>query len=278
MLLQRSISRRQRFMSTPEPTLPTTADGALARCIHGLCRRRRAHAQRRRRAQLAADGVSVPDARRGLLARHLPRLRIAGRLLESARGARGAWQGSAVLRLARPADLRLAAAIDLRADHQRHNLRWMRLRASLHSGRAVAGDVSRPARARLVVERSLCVALVLGLVPASQVIAGLGRRLAVRGGGAAGARRILYRRNALASAPGAVSRGFKGGFVGQWMLGLALMVVERAHLSAERTVLRRAAGGALIARRRRGLQGRPLRWAVLTSRSSSAALGLAYCP
>src|ERR1700679_820126 len=134
------------------------------------------------------------------------------------------------------------------------NLRWMRLGASLILG-AVALVLFRGLRALgWSFETSLCVALMLGLLPASQVIAAwaVGWPYAATALLALGA--FFAVENALAIAPGAVTLRLQGRLLAQWMVGLGLMVISALIYQPSALFYVVPLTGALIARRRRGLR------------------------
>jgi hypothetical protein len=156
------------------------------------------------------------------------------------------------------------------------NLRWMRLGASLLLG-AVSLVLFRGLRAvGWPFEASLCVALMLGLLPASQVIAAwaVGWPYAAAALLALGA--FFAVENALAMAPGTVSLGLRGRLLAHWMAGLGLMVISALIYQPSALFYVVPLTGALIAQRQRGLK-QTARWAAAHLSFIVAALGLAYC-
>jgi hypothetical protein len=156
------------------------------------------------------------------------------------------------------------------------NLRWMRLGASLILG-AVSLVLFRGLRALgWSFEASLCVTLMLGLLPASQVIAAwaVGWPYAAAALLALGA--FFAVENALAIAPGTVTLRLQGRLLVQWMVGLGLMVISALIYQPSALFYVVPLAGALIAQRRRGLR-QTARWAGAHLSFIAAALGLAYC-
>jgi hypothetical protein len=156
------------------------------------------------------------------------------------------------------------------------NLRWMRLGACLILG-AISWVVFRGLRALgWPFEATLCVALTLGLLPASQVIAAwaVGWPYAAAALLALGA--FFAVDNALVLAPGAVNLRLQGRLLVQWLVGLALMVVSALIYQPSAMFYVVPLAGALIAQRRRGLTD-AARWAGAHLSFVAAALGLTYC-
>jgi len=153
-----------------------------------------------------------------------------------------------------------------------HNLEWMRLFASLLLG-AISLVVYRGLRALgWSSSSSLCVAVLVSLVPASQVIAGW----AVGWPYAATA---LLALPAFFTVEGALSVRPAVGtarFVGQWMLGAALMVVCALTYQPSALFYVVPMAGALIARRERGLTA-TVRWTLAHAAVIFTSLGIAYC-
>jgi hypothetical protein len=153
-----------------------------------------------------------------------------------------------------------------------HNLEWMRLFASLLLG-AISLVVYRGLRALgWPSSSSLCVAVLVSLVPASQVIAGW----AVGWPYAATA---LLALPAFFTVEGALSVRPAVGtarFVGQWMLGAALMVVCALTYQPSALFYVVPMAGALIARREAGLTA-TLRWTLAHAAVIFTSLGIAYC-
>src|SRR5713226_3096847 len=100
---------------------------------------------------MAAHRDALPRTVGHLLAGDIPRFWIARRLLQFARSARRAGQNGQILRLARAADLRLAAAINLWSDQLGAGSALDAFRCLAAVGRAVVGQFSGSACARLVV-------------------------------------------------------------------------------------------------------------------------------
>ncbi|MGD0490388.1 MAG: glucosyltransferase domain-containing protein [Steroidobacteraceae bacterium] len=156
------------------------------------------------------------------------------------------------------------------------NLHWMRLGATLILG-AIALVLFRGLRALgWSFEASLCVALMLGLLPASQVIAAwaVGWPYAATALLALGA--YFAVENALAMAPDAVTPRLQGRLLAQWTIGLSLMVISALIYQPSALFYVVPLAGALIAQRRRGLK-QTARWAGAHLSFIAAALGLAYC-
>jgi hypothetical protein len=119
---------------------------------------------------------------------------------------------------------------------------------------------------------SLCVAVLVSLVPASQVIAGwaVGWPYAVT---------ALPAVAAFFTLEGALSRRRAAGtarFVGLWALGIALMVVSALIYQPSALFYVVPMAAALIARRERTLIA-TVRWAMAHAAAVFASLGLAYC-
>jgi hypothetical protein len=156
------------------------------------------------------------------------------------------------------------------------NLRWMRLAASLILG-AISWVMFRGLRSLgWSFDASLGVALMLGLLPASQVIAAwaVGWPYAATALLALGA--FFAVENALAIAPGAVTWRLQGRLLAQWLVGLGLMVASALIYQPSALFYVVPLAGALIAQPRRGMQ-RTARWAGAHLFFVAAALGLAYC-
>ena len=153
-----------------------------------------------------------------------------------------------------------------------HDLQWMRLLASLllgslslvmYRGLRALGWSSNP---------SLCVAVLVSLVPASQVIAAW----AV---GWPYAATTLPALAAFFTVEGALAVRRTAGtarFVGQWALGVTLMVVSALIYQPSALFYVVPMAAALIARRERS-PAASLRWALNHVATVFASLGLAYC-
>ena len=131
----------------------------------------------------------------------------------------------------------------------------MRLGACLILG-AISWVVYRGLRALgWPFEATLCVALTLGLLPASQVIAAwaVGWPYAAAALLALGA--FFAVDNALVLAPGAVNLRLQGRLLVQWLVGLALMVASALIYQPSAMFYVVPLAGALIAQRRRGVEG-----------------------
>jgi hypothetical protein len=156
------------------------------------------------------------------------------------------------------------------------NLRWMRLAASLILG-AISWVMFRGLRAfGWSFDASLGVALMIGLLPASQVIASwaVGWPYAATALIALGA--FFAVENALAAAPAAVTRRLQGRLLVQWLIGLSLMVAGALTYQPSAMFYVVPLAGALIARRRRRWD-ETARWAGAHLSFVAVALGLAYC-
>ena len=153
-----------------------------------------------------------------------------------------------------------------------HNLQWMRLLASLLLG-SLALVMYRGLRALgWSSTSSLCVAVLVSLVPASQVIAAW----AVGWPYAATA---LLAIAAFFTVEGALAVRRAAGttrFVGQWTLGVALMAVSALIYQPSALFYVVPMAAALIARRERTLTA-TVRWALAHIATVFASLGLAYC-
>ena len=155
------------------------------------------------------------------------------------------------------------------------NLRWMRLAASLILG-AISWVMFRGLRALgWSFDASLGVALMLGLLPASQVIASwaVGWPYAMSALLALGA--FFAVENALALAPTAVTRRLQGRLLAHWLVGLGLMVVSALNYQPSALFYVVPLAGAVIAQRRRGL-AQTARWMGAHLSFVAAALALAY--
>jgi hypothetical protein len=156
------------------------------------------------------------------------------------------------------------------------DLHWMRLGASLILG-AISWVMFRGLRGLgWSSETSLCVALVLGLLPASQVIAAwaVGWPYAAAALLALGA--FFAADNALAMAPAAATRRLQGRLLAQWMVALGLMVASALIYQPSALFYVVPLAGALIVQRRRQWK-ETARWAGAHLSFVAAALGLAYC-
>jgi hypothetical protein len=153
-----------------------------------------------------------------------------------------------------------------------HNLQWMRLLASFLLG-ALSLVMYRGLRALgWSSSSSLCVAVLVSLVPASQVIASW----AVGWPYAATA---LLAVAAFFTVEGALSvrrASSKPRIVGQWALGVALMVVSALIYQPSALFYVVPMAAALIARRERTLAA-TARWSLAHIAAVFASLGLAYC-
>jgi Glucosyl transferase GtrII len=156
------------------------------------------------------------------------------------------------------------------------NLRWMRLGASLILG-AVSLVLFRGLRALgWSFEASLCVALMLGLLPASQVIAAWAVGWPYAATALLGLGAFFAVESALAMAPGAVTLRLQGRLLAQWMVGLGLMVISALIYQPSALFYVVPLAAALIAQRGRGSK-QTARWAGAHLSFIAAALGLAYC-
>lgn len=153
-----------------------------------------------------------------------------------------------------------------------HGLEWMRLLASLLLG-SLSLVMYRGLRALgWASGSSLCVAILVSLLPASQVIAGW----AVGWPYAATA---LLAVAAFFTVEGALSVRRAAGaarFLGQWSLGAALMIASALTYQPSALFYVVPMAAALIARRERGL-ATTLRWTLSHAATVFASLGLAYC-
>jgi hypothetical protein len=153
-----------------------------------------------------------------------------------------------------------------------HNLQWLRLLASFLLG-SLSLVMYRSLRAlRWSSSSSLCVAVLVSLVPASQVIAAwvVGWPYAAT---------ALLAVPAFFTVEGALSLRRAAGtarFVGQWALGLALLVVSALIYQPSALFYVVPMAAALIARRERTLTA-TVRWALTHVAAVFASLGLAYC-
>jgi hypothetical protein len=153
-----------------------------------------------------------------------------------------------------------------------HSLQWMRLLASLLLG-AISLVMFRGLRALgWTFNGSLCVAVLVSLVPASQVIAGwaVGWPYAATALLAMGA--FFTVEGALAMAPTAAA----GRLLGQWLVALGLLVMSALIYQPSALFYVVPLAGALIAQRQRNLR-QAARWAGAHTAFVVAALGLAYC-
>jgi hypothetical protein len=153
-----------------------------------------------------------------------------------------------------------------------HNLQWMRLVASLLLG-AISLVMFRALRVLgWSFNTSLCVAVMVSLVPASQVIAGwaVGWPYAATALLAVGG--FFAAEGALAMAPTAAA----GRLLGQWVVALGLMVVSALIYQPSALFYVVPLAAALIAQRQRGLE-QTARWLGAHTAFVVAALGLAYC-
>jgi hypothetical protein len=151
------------------------------------------------------------------------------------------------------------------------NLQWMRFCASLLLG-AISLVMFRGLRALgWSFNTSLCFALLVSLLPASQVIAGwaVGWPYAVT---------ALLAVGAFFTSEGALSAGTRGGggrLVGQWALALGLMVVSALIYQPSALFYVVPVAAALIAQRHRSLEA-SVRWLAIHLGFVGAALGIAY--
>jgi hypothetical protein len=152
------------------------------------------------------------------------------------------------------------------------NLQWMRCLASLLLG-AISLVMFRGLRALgWSFNASLCVAMLLALVPSSQVIAAW----AVGWPYAAAA---LLPIGGFFAAEGALAVGLRAGArraVGQWMVAAGFMVVSALIYQSSTLFYVVPLAGALIAQRQRGL-AQTARWVGVHVVFVIATLGLAYC-
>jgi hypothetical protein len=153
-----------------------------------------------------------------------------------------------------------------------HGLQWMRLLASFLLG-SLSLVMYRGLRSLSWSSRSsLCVAVLVALTPASQVIAAW----AVGWPYAATA---LLAFAAFFAVEGALSVHRAAGtarFVGQWALGAALLVVSALIYQPSALFYVVPMAAALIARRERTLTA-TVRWALAHVATIFSSLGLAYC-
>jgi hypothetical protein len=155
-------------------------------------------------------------------------------------------------------------------------LRWMRLGACLILA-AISWVMFRGLRALgWSPGASLVVALMLALLPASQVIAAwaVGWPYAAAALLALGA--FFAVDNALAIAAGAVTLRLQGRLLLQWSVGLGLMVMSALIYQPSAMFYVVPLAGALIVERRRRLK-ETVRWSGAHLSFVAAALGLAYC-
>lgn len=155
-------------------------------------------------------------------------------------------------------------------------LRWMRLAAALILG-AISWVMFRGLRALgWSFDTSLGVALMLALLPASQVIAAwaVGWPYAAAALLALGA--FFAVDNALAVARGAVTLRLQGRRLAQGTVGLGLMVVSALIYQPSALFYVVPLTGALIAQRQRSWK-ETARWSGAHLTFVAAALGLAYC-
>jgi hypothetical protein len=151
-----------------------------------------------------------------------------------------------------------------------HNLEWMRLLASLLLG-ALSLVMLRGLRSLgWSFSASLFVALLLPLVPASQVIAGwavgwpyVGTTLVAFG--------AFFTVEVALTLNGSTARA-----LGQWLLALGLMVVSALIYQPSALFYVVPLAAALIAHNRRGVKA-TLRWALTHVTFVLASLALAYC-
>jgi hypothetical protein len=152
------------------------------------------------------------------------------------------------------------------------NLRWMRLLASLLLG-AISLVMFRGLRAiGWSFDSSLCVAMLLALLPSSQVIAGW----AVGWPYAAAA---LLAIGGFFTAEGALTAGSSAGIgrmVGQWIVALGLMLVSALIYQPSALFYVVPLAASLIAQRQRGF-AQTARWLGVHLGFVVAALGLAFC-
>jgi hypothetical protein len=152
------------------------------------------------------------------------------------------------------------------------NLQWMRLFASLLLG-AVSLVMFRGLRALgWSFNTSLCFAVLLSLVPSSQVIAGW----AV---GWPYAATVLLAVGGFFTVEGALAVGLRAGIgraTGQWLLALSLMVVSALIYQPSALFYVVPLAGALIAQRRLGLR-QTIKWVGVHLGFVVVSLGVAYC-
>jgi hypothetical protein len=152
------------------------------------------------------------------------------------------------------------------------NLEWMRFASALLLG-AIGLVMFRGLRALgWSANTALCFAVLLQLVPSSQVIASW----AVGWPYAATA---LLAIAGFFTADGAIAATLSGGVrrsIGPWLMGLALMVVSALIYQPSALFYAVPLAGALVTQRRRRLAGMA-RWLATHVAFVAASLGLAYC-
>jgi hypothetical protein len=153
-----------------------------------------------------------------------------------------------------------------------HNLEWMRLFASFLLG-ALSLVMYRGLRARgWSSNSSLCVAVLVSLVPASQVIAGWAVGWPYAATALLAVAAFFTVEGALSVRPAASTARV----VGQWTLGASLMVVCALTYQPSALFYVVPMAGALIARRERGLAATG-RWVLAHAAVIFTSLGIAYC-
>ena len=153
-----------------------------------------------------------------------------------------------------------------------HNLEWMRLFASFLLG-SLSLVMYRGLRALgWSSSSSLCVAVLLSLLPASQVIAGWAVGWPYVATTLPAVAAFFTIEGALSMRPAASTARF----VGQWTLGVALMVVSALTYQPSALFYVVPLAGALIARRERGLNA-TVRWTLAHAVVIFTSLALAYC-
>jgi hypothetical protein len=153
-----------------------------------------------------------------------------------------------------------------------HDLQWMRLIASLILG-ALSLVTFRGLRSLgWSFNTSLCVALAVALVPASQAIAGLAFGWPYAAAALLAFGVFFVADGALAMGPGAGA----GRVLGQWLVALSLMVVSALIYQSSAMFYVVPLAGAVIAQRRRTLE-QSLRWLGAHLSFVVLSLGLAYC-
>jgi len=176
-----------------------------------------------------------------------------------------------------PGRLRTAAAIDVRTNFHGGEFALDASGRIAHLG-AIAWVMFRGLCALgWSFEASLGVALMLGLLPASQVIASwaVGWPYAMAALLALGA--FFAVENALTLAPGAVTGRLQGRLLAHWLIGLGLLVSSALIYQPSALFYVVPLAAAVIAERRRGL-AQTARWAGAPLVVRRAALALAYSP
>ncbi len=156
-----------------------------------------------------------------------------------------------------------------------YDLHWMRLAAAF-----ILGAISLVMLRGLTAlgwsfDASLCVALLLCLLPASQVIAAWAVGWPYAGAALLALGAFFAVEGALAMAPGAATLRLRGRLLAQGLVGLGLLLVSALIYQPSALFYVVPLAGALIAQRRRGWK-ETARWAGAHLSVIAAALGLAY--